>query len=33
MLIAIEGIVVCFILLIVCVIGLKDGPEKFAVFF
>ncbi len=33
MLIAIEGIVVCFILLIVCVIGLKDGPEKFAVFY
>lgn len=33
MLIMIEGIVVCFILLIVCVVGLKDGPEKFAVFY
>lgn len=33
MLIVIEGIVVCFILLIVCVVGLKDGPEKFAVFY
>ena len=33
MLIIIEGIVVCFILLLVCVVGLKDGPEKFAVFY
>ena len=33
MLIFIEGIVVCFILLIVCVVGLNDGPEKFAVFY
>lgn len=32
MLILIEGIVVCFILLLVCVVGLKDGPEKYAVF-
>ena len=33
MLIIIEGIVVCFILLLVCVVGLKNGPEKFAVFY
>ncbi len=33
MLILIEGIVVCFILLLVCVVGLKDGPEKYAVFY
>ena len=32
MLILIEGIVVCFILLMVCVLVLKDGPEKCAVF-
>lgn len=28
MLILIEGIVVCFILLMVCVLVLKDGPEN-----
>ena len=33
MLIIIEGIVVCFILLLVCVVGLKNGLEKFAVFY
>lgn len=33
MLILIEGIVVCFILLLVCVVGLKDGPERYAVFY
>lgn len=33
MLIFIEGIVVCFLLLLVCVVGLKNGPEKFAVFY
>lgn len=33
MLIIIEGIVVCFILLLACVVGLKNGPEKFAVFY
>ena len=33
MLIIFEGIVVCFILLLVCVVGLKNGPEKFAVFY
>ena len=32
MLILIEGIVVCFILLMACVLVLKDGPEKCAVF-
>ena len=32
MLILIEGIVVCFMLLLVCVLVLKDGPEKCAVF-
>ena len=32
MLILIEGIVVCFILLLVCTLVLKDGPEKCAVF-
>lgn len=33
MLILIEGIVVCFILLMVCIVGLKDGPERFSVFY
>ncbi len=33
MLILMEGIVVCFILLLVCVVGLKDGPERYAVFY
>lgn len=33
MLIVIEGVAVCFILLIVCVVGLRNGPEKFAVFY
>ena len=33
MLILIEGIVLCFILLIFCVIGIADGPEKFTVFY
>lgn len=32
MLILMEGIVVCFILLMVCTLVLKDGPEKCAVF-
>ena len=33
MLILIEGIVLCFILLIFCVIGISNGPEKFTVFY
>ena len=33
MLIIIEGITVCFILLMVCTLVLKDGPEKCAVFY
>lgn len=33
MLILIEGIVMCFILLIICVIGIANGPEKFTVFY
>lgn len=33
MLILIEGIVLCFILLIFCVIGIANGPEKFTVFY
>lgn len=33
MLIIIEGIVLCFILLIFCVIGIANGPEKFNVFY
>ncbi len=33
MLIILEGIVLCFILLIFCVIGISNGPEKFAVFY
>ena len=33
MLILIEGIVMCFILLIFCVIGIANGPEKFTVFY
>ena len=28
-----EGIVLCFILLIFCVIGIANGPEKFTVFY
>ncbi len=33
MLIILEGIVLCFILLIFCVIGISNGPEKFTVFY
>ncbi len=33
MLILLEGIVLCFILLIFCVIGISNGPEKFTVFY
>ena len=33
MLILMEGIVMCFILLIYCVIGIANGPEKFTVFY
>lgn len=33
MLIIIEGIVLCFIILIFCVIGISNGPEKFTVFY
>ena len=33
MLIIMEGIVLCFILLIYCVIGISNGPEKFTVFY
>ncbi len=33
MLIVLEGIVLCFILLIFCVIGISNGPEKFTVFY
>ena len=33
MLFLIEGIVMCFILLIFCVIGIANGPEKFTVFY
>lgn len=33
MLIIMEGIVLCFILLIYCVIGIANGPEKFTVFY
>lgn len=33
MLIIIEGIVLCFILLMFCVIGIANGPEKFTVFY
>ena len=33
MLILMEGIVLCFILLIFCVIGIANGPEKFTVFY
>jgi len=28
-----EGIVLCFILLMFCVIGISNGPEKFTVFY
>ncbi len=31
--IIIEGIALCFILLIFCVIGISNGPEKFTVFY
>ena len=33
MLILMEGIVLCFILLLFCVIGIANGPEKFTVFY
>ncbi len=33
MLIVIEGVVMCFLLLIICVIGIANGPEKFTVFY
>ena len=33
MLILMEGIVLCFILLMFCVIGIANGPEKFTVFY
>lgn len=33
MLIIMEGIVLCFILLLYCVIGIANGPEKFTVFY
>ncbi len=33
MLIIMEGIVLCFILLMFCVIGISNGPEKFTVFY
>lgn len=33
MLIIMEGIALCFILLIFCVIGISNGPEKFTVFY
>ena len=33
MLILLEGIVLCFILLIFCVIGIANGPERFTVFY
>lgn len=33
MLVLMEGIVLCFILLIFCVIGIANGPEKFTVFY
>ncbi len=33
MLIVLEGVVLCFILLIFCVIGIANGPEKFTVFY
>jgi len=33
MLIIIEGIALCFILLIFCVIGISNGPDKFTIFY
>lgn len=33
MLIFLESILMCFVLLIVCTIGLKNGPERFVVFY
>ena len=33
MVILMEGIVLCFILLMFCVIGTANGPEKFTVFY
>lgn len=33
MLLFIEGIVMCFILLLFCVIGISNGPERFTVFY
>lgn len=33
MLILLEGIALCFLLLIFCVVGIANGPEKFTVFY
>ncbi len=33
MLIIMEGVVLCFILLIFCVIGISNGPERFTIFY
>lgn len=33
MLILLEGIVLCFILLVFCVVGIANGPERFTVFY
>lgn len=33
MLIILEGIVMCFILLMFCVVGIANGPERFTVFY
>lgn len=33
LLIALEGIMLCFILLIFCVVGISNGPERFTVFY
>ena len=33
MMIVMEGVVMCFILLLYCVIGIANGPEKFTVFY
>ena len=33
MLIVIEGLVMCFILLLICVIGMANGPVEMVVFY
>ena len=33
MLVVLEGIIMCFVLLIICVVGIANGPEGMAFFY